>query len=104
MDHDWYAIATHARARPRDCDTIHYTCTEDVLSVCVGLTGSFILLCLFLGMTSDENSRSLSQKQHPRMALIRPAIDLTARTMTLVAPDMPPLVVPLDTLPDTVQV
>ncbi len=55
-------------------------------------------------MLSDEHGRSLSQKQHPRMALIRPIIDLTARTMTLMADDLPPLAVPLDTLPDTVQV
>jgi molybdenum cofactor sulfurtransferase len=46
---------------------------------------------------STNTGRALSQKQYPRMALIRPSIDLISRTMSLSSPASPAhLEIPLD--------
>ncbi|KAF8213638.1 pyridoxal phosphate-dependent transferase [Mycena galopus ATCC 62051] len=48
-------------------------------------------------MLIDASSgRTLSQKQYPRMALVRPSVDLNRRQLIVCAPEMADLVLPLD--------
>ncbi|KAJ7693541.1 pyridoxal phosphate-dependent transferase [Mycena rosella] len=48
-------------------------------------------------MLLDASSgRTLSQKQHPRMALVQPSVDLARQTLVVRAPGMPDLVLSLD--------
>ncbi|KAJ6569662.1 pyridoxal phosphate-dependent transferase [Mycena capillaripes] len=43
-----------------------------------------------------SSGKTLSQKQYPRMALIRPSIDVDRRMLIVCAPEMPDLFLPLD--------
>lgn len=47
-------------------------------------------------LVSPSTGKVLSQKRLPRMALIRPVVDLRTRTLRVSAPAMPDLVLPLD--------
>ncbi|KAK7064665.1 molybdenum cofactor sulfurase [Favolaschia claudopus] len=48
-------------------------------------------------LIDNASRRTLSQKQYPRMALIRPSVDLKRRKLVVCAPGMADLVLPLDT-------
>ncbi|KAJ7151530.1 molybdenum cofactor sulfurase [Mycena filopes] len=43
-----------------------------------------------------SSGKTLSQKQYPRMALVRPSVDLDRRVLIVSAPEMPKLILPLD--------
>ncbi|KAJ6519329.1 molybdenum cofactor sulfurase [Mycena sanguinolenta] len=47
-------------------------------------------------LVDTSSGKTLSQKQHPRMALVRPSVDLTHRKLVVCAPEMTDLVLPLD--------
>ncbi|KAF7340084.1 Molybdenum cofactor sulfurase [Mycena venus] len=47
-------------------------------------------------LMDTSSGKTLSQKQYPRMALVRPSIDLNRRKLVVCAPDMTDLVLPLD--------
>ncbi|KAJ7102423.1 molybdenum cofactor sulfurase [Mycena belliarum] len=52
-------------------------------------------------MLLDASSgRTLSQKQYPRMALVRPSVDLARQILQVCAPGMPDLMLSLDTFED----
>ncbi|KAJ7655303.1 molybdenum cofactor sulfurase [Mycena polygramma] len=47
-------------------------------------------------MLIDSSGKTLSQKRFPRMALVRPSVDLDRRMLVICAPEMPDLLLSLD--------
>lgn len=59
------------------------------------LTSAGLLYDREFMLVSASTGRALSQKRYPRMALIRPGIDLAEGVLVVEAPGMPTLVLPL---------